>query len=32
MPEIPKQNINCETDGVTPTVTGVMGTLQANEV
>ncbi len=32
MPEIPNQNINCETGGVTPTITGIMGTLQANEV
>ncbi len=32
MPEIPSQNNNCETEGVTPTITGIMGTLQANEV
>ena len=32
MPEIPSQNNNCDTEGVTPTITGVMGTLQANEV
>ena len=32
MPQIPKQSFNCSVDGVTPTVTGVMGTLQANEV
>ncbi len=32
MPEIPNQEINCETEGVTPTITGIMGTLQANEV
>ena len=32
MPEIPSQNNNCDTEGVVPTITGVMGTLQANEV
>ena len=32
MPQIPKQSLNCSVDGVTPTITGVMGTLQANEV
>ena len=32
LPEIPEQNNNCETEGVIPTITGVMGTLQANEV
>ena len=32
LPEIPAQNNNCETEGVIPTVTGIMGTLQANEV
>ena len=32
MPEIPEQNNNCETEGVIPTITGIMGTLQANEV
>tara|TARA_B100000900_G_C20544578_1_gene701974 strand:- start:553 stop:1296 length:744 start_codon:yes stop_codon:yes gene_type:complete len=32
MPEIPPQNYNCDTEGVTPTITGIMGTLQANEV
>ena len=32
MPEIPSQNYNCDTEGVTPTITGIMGTLQANEV
>ena len=32
MPELPPANNNCETEGVTPTLTGVMGTLQANEV
>ena len=32
LPEIPEQNNNCETEGVIPTITGVMGNLQANEV
>ncbi len=32
MPEIPLQNNNCDVEGVTPTLTGIMGTLQANEV
>lgn len=32
MPEIPDQDFNCETEGVTPTITGILGTLQANEV
>ena len=32
MPEIPLQNYNCGTEGVTPTITGIIGTLQANEV
>ena len=32
MPELPPNNNNCETEGVTPTLTGVIGTLQANEV
>ena len=32
LPEIPEQNNNCETEGVIPTITGIMGTLQANEV
>ena len=32
MPEIPNLDKNCETEGVTPTITGTMGTLQANEV
>ncbi len=32
MPEIPNENLNCETEGVTPTITGILGTLQANEV
>tara|TARA_Y100000996_G_C22539985_1_gene649657 strand:+ start:719 stop:1462 length:744 start_codon:yes stop_codon:yes gene_type:complete len=32
MPEVPPGEINCETEGVTPTITGIIGTLQANEV
>ena len=32
MPEIPEQISNCEAEGVIPTITGIMGTLQANEV
>ncbi len=32
LPEIPEQNNNCEAEGVMPTITGIMGTLQANEV
>ena len=32
LPEIPEQNNNCESEGVIPTITGIMGTLQANEV
>ena len=32
MPEVPPNNNNCETEGVTPTLTGIIGTLQANEV
>ena len=32
MPEIPEQVNNCEAEGVLPTITGIMGTLQANEV
>ena len=32
MPEIPAHNNNCDAEGVTPTITGIIGTLQANEV
>ncbi|MAH90093.1 MAG: molybdopterin biosynthesis protein [Candidatus Pelagibacter sp.] len=32
LPEVPEQSNNCEADGVIPTITGIMGTLQANEV
>ena len=27
-----ENNINCDVEGVIPTITGIMGTLQANEV
>ena len=32
MPEVPAHGNNCDTEGVTPTITGIIGTLQANEV
>ena len=32
MPEPPINENNCETDGIMPTVAGIAGTLQANEV
>ena len=32
MPEIPDFENNCQSEGVSPTVTGILGTLQANEV
>ena len=32
MPETPANNNNCDAAGVTPTITGIIGTLQANEV
>tara|TARA_Y100000768_G_C23906939_1_gene648004 strand:- start:200 stop:943 length:744 start_codon:yes stop_codon:yes gene_type:complete len=32
MPEHPQENYGCESQGVTPTLTGMVGTLQANEV
>ena len=32
LPQIPSQSNNCEDDGVIPTITGIMGTLHANEV
>ena len=32
MPEIPNEEIKCDTDGILPTVAGIAGTLQANEV
>ena len=32
MPEMPGLDNNCDTDGILPTVAGIAGTLQANEV
>ena len=32
MPEIPDVENNCDTEGILPTVAGIAGTLQANEV
>ena len=32
MPEIPEQEKKCDTEGILPTVAGIAGTLQANEV
>ena len=32
MPEIPAEEGRCDTDGILPTVAGIAGTLQANEV
>ena len=32
MPEIPGLENKCDTDGILPTVAGIAGTLQANEV
>ena len=32
MPEIPKLENKCDTEGILPTVAGIAGTLQANEV
>ncbi|MDC0449370.1 HesA/MoeB/ThiF family protein [Pelagibacteraceae bacterium] len=32
MPEIPDSNNKCDTEGILPTVAGIAGTLQANEV
>ena len=32
MPEAPDNENNCEDEGVTPPLTGIMGTMQANEV
>jgi molybdopterin-synthase adenylyltransferase len=32
MPEIPDEENKCDTDGIMPTVAGIAGTLQANEV
>ena len=32
MPEIPEQENKCDTEGILPTVAGIAGTIQANEV
>jgi molybdopterin/thiamine biosynthesis adenylyltransferase len=32
MPEIPEKEDRCDTDGILPTVAGIAGTIQANEV
>ncbi len=32
MPETPNNEVNCETDGISSTLAGITGTLQANEV
>ena len=32
MPEIPEQENKCDAEGILPTVAGIAGTLQANEV
>ena len=32
MPEIPNENLNCESDGIMTTLAGIAGSLQANEV
>ena len=32
MPEIPDLDNKCDTEGILPTVAGIAGTLQANEV
>lgn len=32
MPEMPEQDNNCDTDGLVPTLAGIAGTIQANEV
>ena len=32
MPEIPMEEYKCDTEGILPTVAGIAGTLQANEV
>ena len=32
MPEIPQQENKCDAEGILPTVAGIAGTLQANEV
>tara|TARA_B100000780_G_C20700050_1_gene278339 strand:- start:249 stop:476 length:228 start_codon:yes stop_codon:yes gene_type:complete len=32
MPEIPEEDYKCDAEGILPTVAGIAGTLQANEV
>ena len=32
MPEIPTEEDKCDTEGILPTVAGIAGTIQANEV
>ena len=32
MPEIPEEENKCDAEGILPTVAGIAGTLQANEV
>ena len=32
MPELPEEENKCDTEGILPTVAGIAGTLQANEV
>ena len=32
MPQIPKNQYNCDTEGIISTLAGIMGTMQANEV
>ena len=32
MPEIPRINQNCESDGIMTTLAGIAGSMQANEV
>jgi molybdopterin/thiamine biosynthesis adenylyltransferase len=32
MPEIPEKENKCDTEGILPTVAGIAGTIQANEV
>ena len=32
MPDQPKQEVNCDVDGIFPPVAGILGSLQANEV
>ena len=32
MPELPTFSNNCSTDGIMPSIAGILGSLQANEV